>query len=81
MDHNKQNIYRRIETLFACKNGEQLFASMVTMQLEISPEILQETAESFVIYGIIKEFDDRKLDALWYAHLTKIFYEKTNNAA
>ena len=79
--HSKQNIYKRIETLFSCQNGEQLFTSMVTMQLELCPEIDQQTAESYVVFGIIKEFEDRNLDRLWYLHLTEQFNKKQNHAA
>lgn len=81
MDHSKQSIYKRIECLFSCQHGEQLFTSMVTMQLELCPELDQQTAESFVIFGIIKEFDDRQLDRLWYLHLTEQFNKMHTHAA
>jgi hypothetical protein len=81
VDHSKKNIYKRIESLFSCANGEELFASMVTMQLELAPELNSQTAESFVIFGIIKEFDDRELDRLWYFYLTQSFSKRTAAAA
>jgi hypothetical protein len=81
VDHSKETIYKRIETLFSCQNGEHLFTSMVTMQLELYPSLDQQTAESFVVFGVIKEFNDRELDRLWYLHLTKTFHQKTDTAA
>jgi hypothetical protein len=81
VNNSKETVYKRIETLFSCSNGEQLFLSMVSMQLELSPELNQETAESFIIYGIIKEFDDRELDRLWFHHLTRTFNQKLVIAA
>jgi hypothetical protein len=81
MHHSKQSIYKRIETLFSCQNGERLFTSMVTMQLELCPKLDLQTAESFVVFGIIKEFEDRNLDRLWYLYLTQQFNKIQNQVA
>ena len=80
-NHIKQNIYKRIELLFDCQNGKQLFQSMVDLQTEMLPELPTESAQSFVIYGIIKEFEDRQLDQLWFLHLIEQNYQNTTSAA
>lgn len=80
-DHIKETIYKRIETLFNCKSGKGLFNSMVDLQLELQPEISKDLAESFVVYGIIKEFEDYQLDKLWFLHLIEKSHQPDLQAA
>ncbi|MDD0852277.1 hypothetical protein HBN50_04170 [Halobacteriovorax sp. GB3] len=68
MANYKNLIDQRVATLMETKNIEHEMNLLFDLQKEQTPFYNSETIESLVYLGIIKTYNDRALDFLWYTY-------------
>jgi hypothetical protein len=59
-------LLNRIEIHFPCENPMQVYESMVAQAKEMYPEADPKMWKEWVVFGLIKEFNDKKLDFAYY---------------
>lgn len=61
-----KKIEERISFLLKTKNPKKEFQTMCELQKEHGPHLTKSEAEDYVIEGLVKVYNDRELDHLWY---------------
>lgn len=74
-------INKRIAYLINQENVEAYIKSLKEIQWDHTPYFNEETIEDLAYLGVIKFFNDQKLDFLWYAYKNEVLLRKNSPTA